>query len=161
MHTYNINGRQIEFDDTKLYLDFFLMEGDPQLLRVDWKMILEKIEAGELEWDDDLKNFIRPMSRWVHEAPRKRFYRDMQLKGANVMSTEYFFANNEQGGEWIDALENSGNMAARLCEAFSVEPMRPIKQDDPSRGIGGKHGVPGDLEDYEDMTKSPYRRRSN
>jgi hypothetical protein len=130
MKTFQINGKPFEFNEELQCLDFFLTDRKPNLVEVKWALLLEKLQDGSFQWDEATQTFVHDMSRWVHEAPRKRFYRNMKRDGMVVICTEYFF--EEDGGDKIiDGLENCGVVAAALCRHYGVEPMAPIKHDDP------------------------------
>lgn len=130
MRTFQLNGKPFEFNEELEYYDFFLTDRQPNLVVVNWPVLLEKLQSGEILWDEATQKFVFDMSRWVNEAPRKRFYRNMRREGMTVISTEYFF--EADGGEKIiDALENCGVVASALCRHYDVEPMKPIKHDDP------------------------------
>ena len=154
MKTFVINNRQVEFDETIEYADFWVTGPTftPNLSAVDFDGILVALESGKWKWEE-IGSIIRDLTRWVHEAPRKRHYRELLVSGITVCSTEHFFHDWEEGPKFIDALENTGKIAARLCEVFGVEPMRPILQDDPSVSVKSEN-----LSAYEDHSKSPYRR---
>lgn len=64
------------------------------------------------------ENDLVLLDRWVGEAPRKRFYRELKLDGVTVVSGEYWFEDRADGAEIIDSLENSGQLARRILEAF-------------------------------------------
>lgn len=130
MTTYQLADKPFDFNEELEYFDFFLTNREPNLVQVNWGILLEKLQDGSIPWDDATRQFVYDLSRWVNEAPRKRFYRNMRREGMAVISTEYFF--EADGGEKvIDALENSGVVAAALCRHYDVEPMQPIKHDDP------------------------------
>lgn len=153
MKTFNINSRQVEFDETLEYADFWVEGPKPCLAAVNWNAILVGLQSGEYTWTQ-LGEHIKQLSRWVHEAPRKRHYRQMKLDGFSVLSGEFFFENWDKGAEFINALENTGKLAARVCEAYSVEPMRPLNW-------GFADPIPGDkLEQFEDKTSSAFKRNS-
>jgi len=131
MKTFTINGTVIEYDDSVEYYEFFVQDTKPQLLTMMWEKILGQLESGEMAWDENKQN-LKLLSRWVIEAPRKRFYRKMILEGHTVASTEYFF-EQEGGDEFIDGLERTGKIAAEILRAYGEEPVAPIQQDDPTR----------------------------
>jgi hypothetical protein len=130
MKTFQINGKPFEYNEELEYLDFYLEDRKPNLMQVNWPVLLERLENGTLLWDEGMQKFVHDMSRWVNEAPRKRFYRKMKREGMVVICTEYFF-EQDGGDKIIDGLENCGVVAAALCRHYGVEPMAPIKNDDP------------------------------
>ena len=131
MKIYQIADKPFEFDDSLEYCDFYLVEDrKPNLVGVNWDAFLFGLVEGSFQWDDASIQFVKELSRWVHEAPRKRFYRNMILEGMQVICTEYFF-EQEGGDKVIDGLENTGKVAVALCAHYGVEPMGPVKNDDP------------------------------
>lgn len=130
MKTYQLLDRSFEYDDSLEYFDFYLTDRKPNLATVNWDVLLSRLADGTILWDDATVQFVRELSRWVHEAPRKRFYRNMILEGMQVVCTEYFF-EQEGGDKVIDNLENTGKVAVALCVHYGVVPMEPIKNDDP------------------------------
>ena len=130
MKTYQLLDRPFEYDDSLEYFDFYLTDRKPNLVAVNWDVLLSRLADGTILWDDATVQFVRELSRWVHEAPRKRFYRNMILEGMQVICTEYFF-EQEGGDKVIDNLENTGKLAVALCDHYGVVPMEPIKNDDP------------------------------
>jgi hypothetical protein len=130
MQTYRINGTSIDFDDTLEYSDFFLEAGKPKAVRIDWTFILSGLQDGSIPWDKTAIDEVRLLSRWINEAPRKRFYRDMIRQGVTVASAEYFF-EADGGDKFIDALENSGKIAIKVLAAYGVEGVKPINHTDP------------------------------
>lgn len=91
MKTYQLLDRSFEYDDSLEYFDFYLTDRKPNLVAVNWDVLLSRLADGTILWDDATVQFVRELSRWVHEAPRKRFYRNMILEGMQVVCTEYFF----------------------------------------------------------------------
>lgn len=131
MKTYQLLNRSFEYDDSLEYFDFYLIDNrSPNLVEVNWDVLLSRLADGTILWDDATVKFVRLLSRWVHEAPRKRFYRNMILEGMKVICTEYFF-EQEGGDKVIDNLENTGKVAVALCNHYGVTPMDPIENDDP------------------------------
>lgn len=132
MKTFTINGKTVELDETLEYADFWVEGNKPVGVYLDWGALLEPLESGKIKWDCATVDHFRMLSRWVREAPRKRHYRKMKLEGFTVLSTEYFF-EQEGGDKFIDALERSGQMAAKVLACFGLESVGPIKQDNPLR----------------------------
>lgn len=135
MKTYIINGVSVEFDETLRYADYYLYNGTGCLVELLWDRMLEALSRGVLKWDEETSQYTRECSRWVNEAPRKRHYRQMILDGFNVLCTENFFDKETNGDEIIDWLENCGKIAAKVCRAYGVEPMRPLNHPDPTQPI--------------------------
>jgi len=129
MKTFQIDGKPFEYNEELEYLDFYLTDRQPNLVQVNWPVLLERLQDGSLAWDEATQTFVYEMSRWVNEAPRKRFYRNMILEGMQVICTEYFF-EQDGGDKIIDGLENCGVVSAALCRHYGIEPMAPIKNDD-------------------------------
>jgi len=131
MKTYTINGIMvIEFDETLDYYDFYVSGGKSDLVSVDFQFLLSSLESGEVEWEESLRDQVRLMSRWIHEAPRKRGFRDMIRQGITVASAEHFF-EQDGGEEIIDAFERTGHLAVKILGAYGVKPVGKIKHNDP------------------------------
>jgi hypothetical protein len=129
MKTYTINGMSIELDETVEYVEFFVSDDGDNLYQVDFQSMLSGLESGK-EWGESLRDQVRLMSRWIHEAPRKRNYRDLIRRGVTVASAECFF-EHDKGIEIIDALERTGHLAAKILFAYGVKPVEPITHNDP------------------------------
>ena len=137
MITCTLNGKPFEFDETLPYYDFHVSEGQPHVSCVNAAgMIgaLADFEARESRicWNQFMAEAFKIWSRWVHEAPRKRFYRDMIRAGRKVLSAEYFFPD-DAGANIIDGLENWGKLCVRVLEQFGEKGVGPIRHDDPIR----------------------------
>lgn len=132
MRVFTINGKTVELDETLEYADFHVEGNKPVAHYVNWEWLLESLESGKIKWDCATVDNLRMLSRWVREAPRKRHFRKMRLEGFTVLSTEFFF-EQEGGDKFIDALERSGQMAAKVLAVYGLEPVGPIKQDNPLR----------------------------
>ena len=130
MRTFTINGRTIELDESLPHSDFWIQEGQPRAADINWESLLECLESGELKWNCETIDHFRLLSRWVNEAPRKRRFRELKRSGIPVISPEYFF-EADGGDEFIDALERTGQMAAKVLEAHGVKPVGPIKNEGP------------------------------
>ncbi len=115
MKTFYINGITIELDETKTYLDFYLIKGEPQLKSIDFEKMLQYASEDKLKIDAEFKTLLEYLKRWTVEAPRKRGYRQMKRDGMIVLSGEYFFENDE-GEEIINNLENTGILTEYLLE---------------------------------------------
>ena len=122
MQTVTIEGVEFEFDETLPYNEFHLDRGNPQFLSMDMSGILELTASGELPYE---VSYFRHLSRWVYAAPRKRNLRAMRASGMNVLTTEMLFDGWEQADAFIDGLENTGLLAARLLEATGHKPFGP------------------------------------
>lgn len=131
---YLLNNKVIDVEDGFDYLDFYLENGQPQLVKIKWDQLLALLESDPSQWSD-VEELVRHLSRWVNEAPRKRMYRQMILDGFSVLTTEIFFDKHPEGFEIIEALERTGELAARICEAFGTTPMKPLAYDDPTKPI--------------------------
>jgi len=127
MTTFQINGQTIEFDETLSYADFWVDGSSYVFAWIQWDKILTALSEGR-EWDAGIRRFVKLLSRWVHEAPRKRVYRGLKMSGVTVVSSEFFF--EQQGGdEMINSLESTGKFAVRLLEVYDESPMEPIKHE--------------------------------
>lgn len=128
----------VEFDDTLRYADFYVnTEGGqrvPEALEINMQGMLEVLQKAEIPWNE-LKDTFRLLSRWVHEAPRKRGYRDLALSGIKNLSNEFFFEDWDEGGDFIDRLENSGRIAVEVLRCYGETPVGPITNDDPVVGV--------------------------
>lgn len=131
MKTYTINQQTFEFDETRKYADFFICRGERRLVEIDWHELLRRLESGDQAWEGVSRDVLL-LSRWVHEAPRKRFY---HLLGSDprvvVASSEEFFIGHPQGMAILDALEHTGQVAAALCRHHGLDPLPRIINDMP------------------------------
>lgn len=117
MKTYNINGKQIELDESKEHLDFYLVEGEGKLPTILFDKLLEAVEAKKVAIDNQLKEYLTHLTRWTTEAPRKRHFRKMRKDGMIVVSGEQFF-DADGGEEIIDNLERTGVLSTMLLKEF-------------------------------------------
>ena|SRR3989344_4580151 len=112
MADFLIEGKRIELDTSKTYLDFYwhgIQEG--QLVQIDLERMVGAIQSGELPVDNCLREHMQYLRRWEKDAPRKRGLREMRRGGMSVLTTDDLF--EEEGGEKIiDDLENTGVFAA-------------------------------------------------
>lgn len=135
MKYFKINNKKVEFDETKTYLDFFLVHGKKGIYEVKFDGMLSELESGKISLDENLKKELYLLRRWTKEAPRKRFYRELKLKGMNVVSGEEFFVF-DKGEEIINNLENTGKFADYfICTMFEYkeeEIETPAEEDAPS-----------------------------
>lgn len=131
-----LNGHKLEFDESLTYADFSVNSGKPEPTQIDMKQVLAHVESGKFTWEM-MKNEFRMWSRWVEEAPRKRFFRHRILAGdiGALLSTEFFFHDWEKGEEFIDCLENTGKLAARVLECFNTKPAKSITNTNPFHGV--------------------------
>jgi len=81
--------------------------------------LLLSIEDGSTTFDNNLKQYMNYLVRWVKDAPRKRGYRQLRIDGMQVLSGEYFF-DNEGGDVIIDELENTGKFAEYFIKTFKT-----------------------------------------
>lgn len=137
-----LNKQTFEFDNTLNYLEFSVDNGQPKLVGIAWERIFDILQQsdqllGTLKAEAFLEKMkstlefleeIKYLSRWVNDAPRKRFYRDMKRTGVQVLSLEYFF-EQDGGDEIVDGLERTGVLAAKVCVIYGVEPMKPIEHN--------------------------------
>lgn len=135
MKTYEINGKTIEFDNTKTYMDFYLKDGNRILVCVDFSGIFEDLISGTQEGVtlDTCRHFMIYLDRWTREVNRKRFYRQRIKDGSHVffLSTEYWFEDfsDEEADKIFTNLENTGQLARRFLELFFPEDAEKCKQD--------------------------------
>lgn len=110
----------IEFDETKKYYDFYLVQGQPKLVEIGFEGFLEKLVNGQIAVDNSLKKHMTSLSRWTVEAPRKRNLRKMRMDGIMVLTSDVLF-EEEGGEEVIQNLENTGTFAKYfLKEVYGV-----------------------------------------
>ncbi len=120
MAEYEINGKKIELDTSKTYMDFYKQDGRGHLAKVNLEALLVQIQAGRLPVDDDIKEYMQYLKRWQTDAPRKRALREMKRGGVTVVTTDALF--EEDGGEKIiDNLENTGVFAAYFLHELCGE----------------------------------------
>ncbi len=115
--TFTIQGKQIEFDESLHYMDF---QGG-QLSDLDFLNTLAKFESGEFKVEGETLETLRYLERWISDAPRKRFYRDMRRSGAHVLSNEVFFEDESNSDDIIDNLENTGKFVRYFLEQLGFE----------------------------------------
>ena len=110
MAKYDINGKKIELDTSKTYLDFYRQNGQGQLVQINLEGMLGAIQSDELPVDDNLREHMQYLQRWETDAPRKRGLREMRRSGMQVMTSDALF-EQDGGEEVIDCLENTGVFA--------------------------------------------------
>ncbi len=121
MAEYVVDGKTIELDNSKTYLDFFRQDRKGQLVEIDLELMLTAIQSGELAVDDSLKEHMKYLKRWEIDAPRKRNLREMRRSGVTVATTDALF-EQDGGEEIIDNLENTGVFAAYfLKEVYGIK----------------------------------------
>jgi hypothetical protein len=113
MKEYAIAGKKIQLDETKTYLDFYIQNGEPKLVSIDFTQLLENVQKGTIPAGKELNSYLMCLKRWLREAPRKRIYRGLREQGMTVVSGEYFF-DGDGGDKIIDNLENTGKLAEYL-----------------------------------------------
>jgi hypothetical protein len=120
---FTIQGKTIDVDETKEYFDYFTQG----LVKTDFIGLLKDIEDGKITIEG-LDKFLYLRTRWVKEAPRRRFYRDMARAGAMMMSSDNFFT--EDGGDKIiDSLELTGKLAVYLRkELFGLDDVIKVEE---------------------------------
>lgn len=124
-----IDDRPFEFDESLLYLDFYIdIREQPRMIAISMKEMLEHASEGDGHKEQSLHDYLIYLSRWVRDAPRKRNYRLMKKSGVAISSKEYFFEKDEDGDKWIDALENTGKIAVKMLEHLGIDKRYP--QDD-------------------------------
>jgi len=110
MVEYLINGKKIELDNNKKYMDFYWKGRRGHLSEINLEGMLGAIQSGQIPIDETLKEHMQYLQRWKTEAPRKRGLREMKNKGMNVLTTDALFEENG-GEEIINNLENTGLFA--------------------------------------------------
>ena len=130
MRTYTVNGVSFEYDETKLYLDFFVNETGYHLVQVDWNILLSQLQEGKYT-AEQLEYDMTMMDRWIHDVPRKRHYRKMVKEGFNVLSGEFWFENvpDDEAEKYFDGLLNSGLLARHFIETFLPALAEKVKSD--------------------------------
>ncbi len=108
MTTYQIAGKQVEFDGSKPYMDFSRKDGN--VYSIDIGQLLDQLQAGQLPVDDSLKGLMEYFQSWKTEAPRKRSLRKMRADGFIVATAEQLF-DGDCGEEILEGLENTGEFA--------------------------------------------------
>ncbi len=115
MKEYRINGKVVQFDSTKSYMDFSFMGGPagrrPVTTSIDLEKLLAAIQDGQVPVDSSLREWMTYLTHWKLNAPIKRAKREWRRAGMTVLTTDCLF--EEDGGEKIiDALENTGVFAS-------------------------------------------------
>jgi len=136
MKKYQLNGEPFELDESLDCLDFYYTGPIGHCSRINWKKLLVDLQKGTIEWANIVEEVI-VLSRWVHEAPRKRKLRQMAMQGINVVTSEELF-ECPAGEDIINQLENTGKIASQLCQHYGVPPMpkferhenTPIKKEE-------------------------------
>jgi hypothetical protein len=108
---YNIQGKEIELDTGKTYMDFYKEGRKTYLNIINLEDMLNWIQSGKISVDNNLENFMQYLQRWTIDAPRKRILRDMKKSGITIITTDELFEDNEKGNEIINNLENMGLFA--------------------------------------------------
>lgn len=111
MKEYEINGKKIELDTDKKYMDFYWHNNRGNLSQINLEGLLEAIQSGEIPIDDKLKENMKYLQRWETDAPRKRNLRELRKSGVIVLTTDALF-EEDAGEEIINNLENTGIFAA-------------------------------------------------
>ena len=125
-----LNNVEIEIPDGE-HSDYFIQEGKKTLIAVDMVGICTALQTNQIVFDQ-IKDDLYLLSRWVFEAPRKRYYRDLILtEKIQVVSLEEFFLT-EEGIEIIKGLEKCGHTATAILKAYNVEPMTNIDNSGPN-----------------------------
>lgn len=131
MKTYTINQQPFEYDETRKHADFFICQGERRLVEIDWHELLRRLESGDMAWQGVAREILL-LTRWVHEAPRKRFYHELGSDSRVVIASgEEFFIGLPGGPAIINALEATGQVAAALCRHHGLEPLAPIGNQRP------------------------------
>lgn len=131
MKKYVIKGKSIQVDETQRYCDYAIPEG---LSTIDFPLLLEHLENGSLSIDTPGKfeDFLYPLTRWVNEAPRKRFYRKLVIEGKGLVmigSGENYFVEDPDGDKIINDLEATGKLAVYLRkELFGLDKIYAVEE---------------------------------
>lgn len=115
---YIVKGKEIEIDTCKNYYDFYILNEEKQLLTLDFEKVVNTINIRDKISVDCIIKELELLTRWITDAPRKRYYRNLRKDGGNVLSTEEFFSSvsDEKAEEMFTGFENSGKMAKLLLE---------------------------------------------
>ena len=118
MRSFKIGEKNIQIDETKEYLDFYREEWIPKLVSLDIVKLLTALGTGEAAFSN-VKSELELLKRWVIEAPRKKWKRDMRKSGITVITSDELF--EEDGGEEIiQKLENTWKIAEYLLQTLSA-----------------------------------------
>lgn len=120
MKKFKINETEIEFDETKRYLDYYLDSDQGVLSQIDFNAFLESLQSGKVPADEHLKTYLEYLQRWVLDAPRKRFNRQCRLDGMTVLTTDELFTE-DTGEQTINDLENTGILASYLLQTLTFK----------------------------------------
>ena len=116
--SFKIGEKNIQIDETKEYLDFYREEWIPKLVSLDIVKLLTALGTGEAAFSN-VKSELELLKRWVIEAPRKKWKRDMRKSGITVITSDELF--EEDGGEEIiQKLENTWKIAEYLLQTLSA-----------------------------------------
>lgn len=132
MKTFKLKDCVFEFNESVEYSDFYLENCKPIFKKILFDKLLEFLQENPENFKT-IESEIRLMTRWIQEAPRKRFFRKQIKDGMNVMSSEYFFENmdDKKAEDLFRSLENTGHLAAKICEIYNCNPVGDIKNTDP------------------------------
>jgi len=131
MKSYTIKGKTVQLDENQRYLDY---TSDGGLSVVYFPRLLEALENGSLSIDTPGKfeDWLKPRTRWVNEAPRKRFYRKLMVESKGLVvigGGENYFADDPDGDKIIDDLEATGKLAVYLRkELFGIDDVIKVEQ---------------------------------
>src|SRR5690242_19757993 len=103
MQTFKIKDKEIALDDSKLYLDFFVSDGQYELVQLNMAGILNMLQNKTAD-EKEIEYFVY-LERWNVDVPRKKFYRDLKRTGVGVLSQEYFFEDREDSDQILENLQ--------------------------------------------------------
>jgi hypothetical protein len=129
MKGYIINEKAIQIDERQRYCEYTTKGLDI----IDFPRLLEALENGSISIDKPAKfeDFLKPLTRWINEAPRKRFFRKMmnEYNGMIIMGSENFFTDDPDGDKIIDDLEATGKLAVYLRkELFGIDDVIQVEE---------------------------------
>lgn len=113
MADFEINGKPVFLDTGKEFMDFYFQGGKGNLVPLNLEGMLKSIQSGATPVDENLKEYMTYLKRWVTDAPRKRVLRQMRLEGFRVITSDALFEASG-GDKIIDSLEYTGVFAAQF-----------------------------------------------
>lgn len=130
MRTYVIKGKTIQIDEKQRYCNC----DSEAVYTINFPRLLEGLENGSLSIDTPGKfeDFLKPLTRWINDAPRKRFYRKLMIESKGLVAIgggENYFVNDPDGDKIIDDLEATGKLAVYLRkELFGLDDVIKVEE---------------------------------
>src|ERR1035437_4236608 len=100
MKKFKINEKEIELSD-KTFFHFYLKGTDGMLVTINFDTMLTSVQSGKTPVDKMFEEYLHYLSRWVTDAPRKRFNRKCRLDGMIVLTTDELFDTQPDGEQII------------------------------------------------------------